>query len=664
MWNAVITNGGKSLFATWVTGAMLNFDSAASGSGTVQTVSLMAQTALVSKKQTLRLLGGEKVTDGIRLKIQITAPEEGYTLNQIGVWGSIDGGASTMLAIFQNDDGVTIPSYSQTPDFVYNFFGTIVVSNTGTFTLTIDTSALVSVSTLEGAIKAHDEDGDAHDGQFATLQGNLTTHSNDKSNPHAVTAAQVGADPSGSAAAVQTNLTAALDMVALSTTVWTETSSSTTTRTVTIDDVTSWNDVLNKPLYIKAATYGTNTATTLNINGLGAKTMYFPNISSSGVATTPQYYWVRTAQVYCIVWTGTYLVVTNMQVQNATTSYAGITTLVNSVASTSTTAAAVPNSVKIAYDKAAEAAETAQANLTTAVSDITTQLANKADVEDIPTFIYNCTGSADSTTIANIVNDFFNNGTAMSMKLIITGTMGIGFTNTYYAMYINATNIRGAVCYLDFSDCDIPTITTSIRDFLYVTSSTAKLNITGLVVTTTRICVYLSISSDNSFSDCILKSTGSQAVNLFDSNNNSFYNCTLVGSYYGVAAHAAARNSRFFGCTIVGDNYYGVNLSAAYYGEISFISCKIVGAIHGFFAQTANTTAIIRLINCSIRGSGSAYDVNQTTAASTMSWYIMGCVFAYSQVYINGAAITASTATTNAYLYMPAYANMFSRTIE
>lgn len=44
-------------------------------------------------------------------------------------------------------------------------------------------------------------------GSAATVQTNLDAHVNNKSNPHGVTAEQVGADAAGSAATVQTNLT-------------------------------------------------------------------------------------------------------------------------------------------------------------------------------------------------------------------------------------------------------------------------------------------------------------------------------------------------------------------------------------------------------------------------------------------------------------------------
>ena len=58
---------------------------------------------------------------------------------------------------------------------------------------------------VNAAQQAASEVGEAFTG--AASQTNLTSHINDKSNPHSVTAAQVGADPAGSAAAVQTNLT-------------------------------------------------------------------------------------------------------------------------------------------------------------------------------------------------------------------------------------------------------------------------------------------------------------------------------------------------------------------------------------------------------------------------------------------------------------------------
>lgn len=153
-WNAVITNGGKNLLASWIDGTTLRFDKAACGTGTAPLAALIAQTALVSQKQVVSLVGSEKTADGIKLKVQIVAPSVGYNLNQIGIWCKIGNGAPVMVAIFQRDDAVSIPSKTETPDFIYNFFGTLAVSNAGAFTVNIDTSAVVSRDEFATAIDA------------------------------------------------------------------------------------------------------------------------------------------------------------------------------------------------------------------------------------------------------------------------------------------------------------------------------------------------------------------------------------------------------------------------------------------------------------------------------------------------------------------------------
>lgn len=161
-WTGVVTNAGKALFATWLDGTTFNVDAAEGGTGTVPEASLLAQTALASKMQDISIIAGERVADGIKVTVQIAAPAVGYTLNQIGMKCSVDGGTKTLTALFQSMDGVSIPAVTQTPDFIYKFFGTIQVSNTGSFSLTIDTSAIVSQSTLDAAIAAHDSAAASH----------------------------------------------------------------------------------------------------------------------------------------------------------------------------------------------------------------------------------------------------------------------------------------------------------------------------------------------------------------------------------------------------------------------------------------------------------------------------------------------------------------------
>ena len=147
MWDdAVITNVGKTLLAQWAAGGTFNIDSAAAGTGTVNASLLMAQTGLVSQKQAMSIVKSEKITGGVRLQLQLTnnGISAQYTINQIGVWGSLDGGATTMMAIFQDDDGVVVPAEADTPEYVFTVYAVLQMDNTGTLTVTLDSSVAVS----------------------------------------------------------------------------------------------------------------------------------------------------------------------------------------------------------------------------------------------------------------------------------------------------------------------------------------------------------------------------------------------------------------------------------------------------------------------------------------------------------------------------------------
>lgn len=94
--------------------------------------------------------------------------------------------------------------------------------------------------------------------------------------------------------------------------------------------------------FTNANTY--NGTATLNVGGTGAK-----NITYEGTNTGANYMW-RAGEVVDFVYDGTNWVMINGGI--ASTTYYGVTKLVNSVSSTSTSMAATPNSVKQAYDLA------------------------------------------------------------------------------------------------------------------------------------------------------------------------------------------------------------------------------------------------------------------------------------------------------------------------
>lgn len=155
-WTGVVTNKGAELLAAWAEGTTLNIYSAAAGTGTVAEAAMIAQTALAGQKQAASIVSHSKAdgATGLKIQLQITAPPAGYTLNQFGIWAKVGSGEGKLLALFQNSEGIDVPSASDSPDFVYTFYGLIMISNTGDVSVTVDASAVVTAATMQAAIAA------------------------------------------------------------------------------------------------------------------------------------------------------------------------------------------------------------------------------------------------------------------------------------------------------------------------------------------------------------------------------------------------------------------------------------------------------------------------------------------------------------------------------
>ena len=169
MWDqAVVTNAGKALLQQWTGGGTLTIDGARAGAGAVSQLNLINQTAVTQEKQTLSIISTRQVEGGTQFHVQITAPDAGYTAKQIGIYGHLGSGDSTLIALYQDESGITVPSKAEMPDFVYAFYATIQGSNTGTLSVTLDPSALVTQATLTAAVakagdmkkSVYDADGD------------------------------------------------------------------------------------------------------------------------------------------------------------------------------------------------------------------------------------------------------------------------------------------------------------------------------------------------------------------------------------------------------------------------------------------------------------------------------------------------------------------------
>lgn len=155
-WTGVVTNKGAELLAAWAEGTTLNIYAAAAGTGTVAEAAMIAQTALAGQRQTASIVSHSKAdgATGLKIQLQITAPSTGYTLNQFGIWAKVGSGEGKLLALFQNSEGIDVPSASDSPDFVYTFYGLIMISNTGSISVTVDASAVVTTATMQAAIAA------------------------------------------------------------------------------------------------------------------------------------------------------------------------------------------------------------------------------------------------------------------------------------------------------------------------------------------------------------------------------------------------------------------------------------------------------------------------------------------------------------------------------
>jgi len=152
MWSdATITDAGSNLLAAWITGSVLNITRAAAGTGTV--ANPYAATSLYNEKQTMSIISVKRDGGNVIVKLQATAAATAYTMNQIGIWANVDGTETVLLAIFQDTTGISVPQAATSQEFIYNFFATLVVNNRGTMSVTIDSSAAVTMETLEDALE-------------------------------------------------------------------------------------------------------------------------------------------------------------------------------------------------------------------------------------------------------------------------------------------------------------------------------------------------------------------------------------------------------------------------------------------------------------------------------------------------------------------------------
>ena len=154
MWTGVVTNVGIALLSRLAEGGTLTITGAKAGTGTVPEAQLMSRTDISGDAHQLSIIEYKIVDEGIKYMVQFTAGASAYVAMQVGIYASLDGGAETLIAIYQagSNDGISVPSASELTDFAFTFGALVEMANSGTLNVTIDTSVFVTLETLETAL--------------------------------------------------------------------------------------------------------------------------------------------------------------------------------------------------------------------------------------------------------------------------------------------------------------------------------------------------------------------------------------------------------------------------------------------------------------------------------------------------------------------------------
>lgn len=216
MWTGYLTTRGKQMLADWVNGSNLYIKDIRGGTGTVPESELKDLTDLTDYKDIGMIVSSESITEGRLIRCRFSAAPTSYTLNQIGLYACLDYDALELFAIYQNTEGQEIPDVTTAEMFQFTFDAILAVSNEGSLTVEINSSAAIDEETMEKYVKKEvgllREELDPHafnpvwtnyttktsktqalDANVGNIIYNmLTAHEKNTANPHNVTKNQIG----------------------------------------------------------------------------------------------------------------------------------------------------------------------------------------------------------------------------------------------------------------------------------------------------------------------------------------------------------------------------------------------------------------------------------------------------------------------------------------
>ena len=152
-WVGVITDIGRyALVRSIVESETLELNAVQIGTGYVTPANMRSAVQLQTQVGTGFIRQKKEVDGGVRIIVEIQAQQSAVTVKEVGVFGTIDG-SNVLIALYQKQDGIEVPAASVFPDYSYRLSAMWALDNTGTLSVTVDPSALVTVGDLEDALE-------------------------------------------------------------------------------------------------------------------------------------------------------------------------------------------------------------------------------------------------------------------------------------------------------------------------------------------------------------------------------------------------------------------------------------------------------------------------------------------------------------------------------
>jgi len=177
-WIKTLTDVGAVLIAS-AFGASINYTRVKFGNGSVAPGSLADQTDVTGYVKDISIISLSAVgsTSTIKTRLDNIGISAETPLTQIGLFASVNGGAETLLMIYQTDTPSTVPTPAEQPGWIFEPQLDVVINGAANFTATIDWGAYAQLSDIQDAVDVEKQARiaadqtleDAQNGCFAQL---------------------------------------------------------------------------------------------------------------------------------------------------------------------------------------------------------------------------------------------------------------------------------------------------------------------------------------------------------------------------------------------------------------------------------------------------------------------------------------------------------------